>query len=170
MNDSEQKRRFERLTRAYGDDLYRFAVWLCRDPTHAADLVQETLLRAWRALHSLKDDKAAKSWLITILRREHARGFERKQLPISDSDETLAADSESGEPDHQVELAQFREAIMALEPNYREPLVLQVLMGLSIAEIANQLELTESAVMTRVFRAREQLKVRLERGRLQVKK
>ena len=45
---------------------------------------------------------------------------------------------------------------------YREPLVLQVLMGMAISEIAEALELTESAVMTRVFRARAQLKERAD--------
>ena len=49
-----------------------------------------------------------------------------------------------------------------LERKYGEPLILQTVMGMSIAEIAVQLELTESAVMTRVFRAREKLKERLQ--------
>ncbi|RAV23592.1 RNA polymerase subunit sigma, partial [Staphylococcus warneri] len=43
----------------------------------AEDLVQETFLRAWRSLQTLRDDKSAKAWLLTILRREFARGFER---------------------------------------------------------------------------------------------
>lgn len=51
--------------------------------------------------------------------------------------------------------------MLELDANYREPLLLQVVMGLSIAEIAAQLELTGSATMTRVFRAREKLRARL---------
>lgn len=52
--------------------------------------------------------------------------------------------------------------MLELEDKYSEPLVLQAVMGLSIAEIATQLELTESAVMTRVFRAREKLREKLQ--------
>ena len=70
--------RFNVLARQYSTDLYRYGVWLCGSDALAKDLVQETFLRAWRAIDSLKDDRAAKSWLITILRREYARTFERK--------------------------------------------------------------------------------------------
>ena len=64
---------YEALVRAYSTDLYRYGYWLCHDRHVAEDLVQETFLRAWRSLESLKDETAAKSWLITILRRENAR-------------------------------------------------------------------------------------------------
>lgn len=88
MNGNRQ-RRFDALARKYADDLFRFGVWLCGDPTLANDLVQETFMRAWRALDSLKDGKAAKSWLITILRREYARTFERKVPPLTDIDDVV---------------------------------------------------------------------------------
>jgi RNA polymerase sigma-70 factor (ECF subfamily) len=52
----------------------------------------------------------------------------------------------------------LRRAILALEDDYREPLVLQVLMGLSTQEIAEQLGLTQAAVLTRLFRARNKLR------------
>ena len=85
-NESDRKARFDRLARAYGADLYRFAMWLCGNDALAKDLVQETHLRAWKALDKLKDEAAAKSWLITILRREYARTFERKVPPLTDFD------------------------------------------------------------------------------------
>ncbi|NCO19820.1 MAG: RNA polymerase subunit sigma, partial [Gammaproteobacteria bacterium] len=89
MSDTERKRRFDALVRQYADDLFRFAVWLCRDHALANDLVQETFLRAWKAIDSLKESAAAKSWLITILRREYARTFERKVPPITDIDNVV---------------------------------------------------------------------------------
>lgn len=164
MNSAERKRRFDALARQYADDLFRFAVWLCRDHTLANDLVQETFLRAWKGIDSLKDAAAAKSWLITILRREYARTFERKVPPITDIDNVVIAEELELSPDDCTERDLLREAMLALDPMYREPLILQTVMGLSIAEIASQLELTESAVMTRVFRAREKLRERLEPG------
>jgi len=152
--------RFDALARLYADDLYRFAVWLCRDPSLADDLVQETYVRAWKALDSLKDPDKAKSWLITILRREYARTFERKVPPLVDIDEVIGLEHDEVTPEQQLDRARFRERIMQLDAKYKEPLVLQVLMGMSIGEIAEALDLTESAVMTRVFRARAQLKAR----------
>ena len=68
-SESERNVRFEKLARKYSTDLYRYAMWICGNDALAKDLVQETFLRAWRALDSLKSEKAAKSWLITILRR-----------------------------------------------------------------------------------------------------
>jgi RNA polymerase sigma-70 factor (ECF subfamily) len=74
-SDTERANRFNELAEAYSTDLYRYAMWICHNDALAKDLVQETFLRAWRALDSLKDIGAAKSWLITILRREYARTF-----------------------------------------------------------------------------------------------
>jgi RNA polymerase sigma-70 factor (ECF subfamily) len=54
-----------------------------------------------------------------------------------------------------------RRAIFGLEEDYREPLVLQVLLGLSTGEIAAQLGLTQGAVLTRLFRARQKLRRKL---------
>jgi len=162
MKDAERKRRFDALARQYADDLFRFGVWLCGDHALANDLVQETFMRAWKALDSLKDSGAAKSWLITILRREYARTFERKVPPITDIDNVVVAEESELTPEDRTERDMLRKAMLELEEKYREPLILQTVMGLSIAEIAGQLELTESAVMTRVFRAREKLKQRLQ--------
>ena len=63
---AQKQKRYEALLHVYHKELYRFAYWLCRDPHVADDLVQETFLRAWRSLDSLLDQKAAKSWLLTI--------------------------------------------------------------------------------------------------------
>ncbi len=162
MNDAERKRRFDALARQYSDDLFRFGVWLCGDHALANDLVQETFLRAWKALDNLKEAGAAKSWLITILRREYARTFERKVPPITDIDNVVVAEESEQTPEDRTERDLLRKAMFELERKYSEPLILQTVMGLSIAEIAVQLELTESAVMTRVFRAREKLKDKLQ--------
>jgi RNA polymerase sigma-70 factor (ECF subfamily) len=66
--------------------MYRYAAWLCRDRTIAEDVVQESLLRAWKSLDSLREDAAAKHWLLTIVRRENARYFERRRLETVDVD------------------------------------------------------------------------------------
>lgn len=157
-----RQRQFDALARAYANDLYRFAYWLCGEDARAQDLVQETLLRAWRALDSLRDGAAAKPWLLTILRREHARGFERKRFEMSELDDNVADGTAAVDPERAGADAQLRAAILQLAPKYREPLLMQVLGGFSCEEIAAELHCKPGAVMTQLFRARQQLRVLLE--------
>lgn len=156
--DFERKQRFERVVAGLHAVLYRYAAWLCRDPGIAEVVVQESLLRAWKSLDSLREDDAAKQWLLTIVRRENARYFERKNLNMIDIDDLspsqAAMIAETGEP----ELDEIREAIYELDDEYREPLVLQVLMGYSTREIAELMGLRQGAVLTRLHRARLKLK------------
>ena len=159
-SDMDKQRKYEALVRAYHRDLFRYAYWLCKDKSIAEDLVQETCLRAWKSLHSLQDEKAAKSWLITILRRENARRFERKQFDLVDIDDHGNDASISDDPHHQHQWLQAQ--IMKLEIEYREPLFLQVIGGFSGDEIADILDLNKNTVMTRLFRARNQLKEMLD--------
>ena len=86
----KKQKRYEALVKALHADIFRYAMWLIKDKAIAEDVVQETFLRAWKSLDSLKDEGAAKSWLITILRRENARRFERKQFDLVDIDDVSA--------------------------------------------------------------------------------
>jgi RNA polymerase sigma-70 factor (ECF subfamily) len=162
-NESTRTARFDRLAEAYGADLFRFALWLCGNDALARDLVQETYLRAWKALDKLQDEAAAKSWLITILRREYARTFERKVPAFTDIDSVALREDGELEPEERTELRLLRQSILQLAPKYREPLLLQVVMGHSCEEISGQLGISKSAVMTQLFRAREQLKSKLQK-------
>ena len=162
-NDTDRTRRFNELAEAYSTDLYRYGMWICGNDALAKDLVQETFLRAWRALDSLKDVGAAKSWLITILRREYARTFERKVPKFTDVEKVVVVEDDELEPDERVERDLLRRGIMKLDAKYRDPLLLQVVFGHSCAEISEQLGISKSAVMTQLFRAREKLKVQMQR-------
>jgi RNA polymerase sigma-70 factor (ECF subfamily) len=155
-------RRFDALVGALTDDLFRYACWLSGDRYTAEDLVRETLIRAWRFMDSLNDSDAVKAWLITTLRREHARLYERKQLNYTDSDLMTLADPNPEDPEARTEQHWLRERIRALPADYREPLALQVILGCSVREIAQTMDLSENAVMTRLFRARKKLMQGLE--------
>jgi RNA polymerase sigma-70 factor (ECF subfamily) len=156
--DFERRQRFDRVVTVFHAALYRYAAWLCRDPGIAEVVLQESLLRAWKSLDALRDDTAAKQWLLAIVRRENARYFERKTLNMVDIDELSPAQAamftDSGDP----ELDEVREAIYRLEDGYREPLLLQVLMGYSTQEIAELIGIKRGAVLTRLHRARQKLK------------
>lgn len=162
-NMASKQKRYEALVHALHTDIYRYAYWLVKDKAVAEDIVQETFLRAWKSLDSLKDEKAAKSWLITILRRENARRFERKQFDLVDMDDvSLPDDSLSNETE--IEHRELRRLMADLSEEYREPLMLQIMFGYSGDEIAEQLDLNKNTVMTRLFRARNQLKEALEKA------
>lgn len=162
-HETDRTTLFNQLAEDYSTDLYRYAMWICGNDALAKDLVQETFLRAWRALDKLKDVGAAKGWLITILRREFARTFERKVPKFTDMEKVVVADEVELEPDERAERELLRTGIMQLDAKYREPLLLQVVFGHSCAEIAEQLGISNSAVMTQLFRAREKLKKRLQK-------
>ncbi|MDH3586879.1 MAG: sigma-70 family RNA polymerase sigma factor [Gammaproteobacteria bacterium] len=166
MNSSDagatRRRRFDELVGVYHQDMYRYAAWLSRDRTVAEDVVQESLLRAWKSLDSLRDAAAAKHWLLTIVRRENARYFERRRLETVDVDDLTPSQEAllAEEPDH--ELDDIRAAIYRLDEDYREPLVLQSLMGYSTKEIGELMGLKQGAVLTRLHRARLKLREDME--------
>ncbi len=153
----DKQTRFTVMVNALYSDLYRYAYWLCKDATQSEDLVQETFTRAWRSLDSLRDEKAAKSWLFTTLRREHARQYERIQPQLVDIDMETVAETRQ-DLDTSTEAFVLRKALADLSEEYRQPLVLQVLGGYSCKDIAKQLGLSRGAVMTRLFRARQMLR------------
>ena len=154
----ERRQRFDRLVAVYYMDMFRYAAWLCRDRSIAEEVVQEALLRAWKSLDALRDAAAAKQWLLTIVRRENARYFERRRLETIDIDNLTASQSALLAEAPNEELNDLREAIYGLEDDYREPLVLQVLMGYSTSEIGEVMGLKQGAVLTRLHRARLKLK------------
>jgi RNA polymerase sigma-70 factor, ECF subfamily len=155
---NQRRARFQALCQSLRPDLVRFAFWLSRDRATAEDVVQESMLRAWKAQDSLLDEKATKPWLLTIIRREYARTFERKRIVTVDVDELVAREEPMLAAGEEQDLGDLRAALMKLPDEYREPLVLQVLMGYSTAEIASELNLSGPAVLTRLFRARKQLR------------
>lgn len=153
----QKEAQFTALVNALSTDLYRHAFWLCRHRELAEDLVQETFARAWRALDELRDDRAARAWLLVTLRREHARYFERTRPPMTNIDpDTLPAVRR--EFDTSTEAWVLRRELARLPPDYREPLILQIIGGFSLDEIADMLKVTSATVTTRVFRARQQLR------------
>jgi RNA polymerase sigma-70 factor (ECF subfamily) len=156
------QKKYEALVRAYAPDLFRYACWLCRSKAVAEDLVQETLLRAWKNLSQLKDVAAARSWLLQILRNENARRFERKQFEYTDTEQDLLPAAEQFDPEISLAADRLEQKILALPAQYREALTLQLLFGMSGEEIAEVTQANLNTVNTRLFRARMLLRQQLE--------
>lgn len=153
-----RQEKFEILVEGLSGDLYRYAYWMCRDRVQAEELVQETFLRAWKGIDSLREADSAKAWLFTIFRREYARQFERKRLEMRDVEDLGELPSGKAGFDTSTEAFVLRRALARLPEDYREPLILQVLGGFSCEEIADTLGISSSAVMTRLFRSRKQMR------------
>ena len=146
-------------------ELDAHAFWLARDRAQAEDVVQEALLRSWRAFPRLREAAAAKAWLFAIVRNEHRRAAGAAGLPAESVDVAEIADER-----HELHGLEMRDALMALPPAYAEPLALQVLGGFSCGEIAELIGATEGATMTRLTRARQLLRRLVDPGGRKVAK
>ena len=156
-----KKADYDRLVVVYASDLYRYAIWLCKDSIQAEDLVQETFLRAWKSLSKLKNRDASKPWLFTILRNEFARQYSRYRPEISDIDPDILELKDTGN-DTSTDAFVLRRALDVLAEEYREPLLLQVLGGFSCEEIGEICGISRGAAMTRLFRAKKKIREMLD--------
>jgi len=154
--------------REYLDGLYSYALVLSRNPTEAEDLVQETCLRALRAMERLRPDSNIKSWLFTILRNIWLNHL-RQRKTVSDvveldSDEYGADRAvDSSKDPHaayvsDLEREQVRQAIEQLPLEFREIILLREYEELSYEEIAAMLQCPVGTVMSRLARARSKLR------------
>lgn len=150
---------FETLVDALTPELFRYALGLCHNRDTAEDLVQEAFLRGWRSRDDLRDVKAARAWLYTILRNEHARLYERQRPDVRDPQEL--PDVPVRGYDTSAEAFVMRRALAQLDGSYRDPLLLQVIGGFSCKEIGDLLDLNTNTVLTRLFRARKTLREQL---------
>jgi RNA polymerase sigma-70 factor (ECF subfamily) len=158
------------------DALYGFAMALTRDQTEAEDLVQETYLRASKALNQLPPDSNLKGWLFTILRNiwinqlRHARRgpqFVELDEEAEEQSSHQLPNEVTGDPHalliRKLERAEVRAALDRLPRQYREVIVLRDLEGFSYHQIATIIGCPAGTVMSRLGRAREKLRLLLSR-------
>lgn len=150
---------FSQVVASTRADLCRYARRLSGHPQLAEDLVQDSLARAWRFLPRLREPEAARAWLFTILRREHARHCSRTQEACLPEPIERAASAETY--DTSTEAFALRRALRDLPEAYREPLLLQVLHGYSQQDIADRLGISSAGIGTRLHRARARLRAAL---------
>jgi len=172
--DSDRRARFEREMLPHLDALYRVALRLTGgSAADADDLVQETMLKAYRGLDGFTPGTNAKGWLLTILRHafinEYRRRSRRPETMDLDTAEAIAAFPEEGLPDPRerffdgiVDEALLR-AVDQLPEAFREAVVLSDIEGLNYQETAQVLGIPVGTVKSRLFRGRRLLKGRLYR-------
>lgn len=156
------------LVRDYYDRVYRFGRGACRDAFDADDAVQEAFIKLARR-PDVQRDQGALSWLMSVVRNaclRMMRAFGRSHSAPWASVEDSAAAAEGG-PDAALErfrvVDQVHRAIAALSPEHRQVILLRDLEGLSGEEAAERLGIAETAMKTRLHRARRLLRERIER-------
>jgi RNA polymerase sigma-70 factor, ECF subfamily len=168
----EQRRRFEEEALPHLDALYTMAVRLARNPHDASDLVQETILRAYRFFDRFEQGTNCRAWLLTILFNNFRNGYRRsaREQPAGSPEEferkleaeSLRPDAPNSDPAAGLaETGMEREveaALEALPAEFREALLLVDVQELSYQEISQVLNIPIGTVKSRVSRGRSMLR------------
>jgi len=150
---------FNRLVSEHGPALYRLAYRLVGDRHEAEDVVQDTFRSAWNSRRSCRPGGSERAWLATILRRRVADRLRRRPWrsagPIATADEpTVEYDNSCLEPFTD----EMQHALDRLPSELRETLLLVVVGELTHQEAADVLDVPLGTVLSRVSRARQQLR------------
>lgn len=162
-----ERKQFENLSLKHLDAVYRMALQLTRNPEEAADLVQETYLKALRAADRYEEQGGGmRPWMFKILHNVFYTRLEKARRTTGGEEEVEAAESAQPGPDEPApawNLADFdwehvddrlKSGIERLKPDYREVLLLWGVEGLEYREIADILGIPIGTVMSRLHRAR----------------
>ncbi len=166
----DRRARFNAQVLPHLDAAYRLARWLTRSQADAEDLVQESILKAFRAFDALRGSDV-KAWLFAIVRNGHLTGLARRErralVPLPDDDDARdGAALVCGDPGPEsASMRRDAERTLAgllaeLAPEHREVLVLRELEELDYRDIAAVTQVPLGTVMSRLARARASLKAR----------
>jgi len=164
---------FTAIVQLHQRRVYALVYGLTRVHEDADDLAQETFVRAWQALDRFRVGEPLYPWLARIARNLAYSLFRRrKRRPESSIEPLVEAGLQWGVDDDPAEHAAHEEtqeklnaAFAELSEDHREVLELRVLKGLSYDEIAKTLGVPAGTVMSRLSRARTELRTRLEAAR-----
>ena len=152
---------FEELVRIHADHLYAVVLRLCAGPHEAEEVTQEAFLRAWRAIGHFDGRSQLFTWLYRIGVNEARRRAQRRER----APRTVSLEEAPGEPpdlsaapeplaEHRATRSMLTRALRCLPLDYRAPLVLRDIEGLSTAQTAEILGISEAALKSRLHRAR----------------
>ena len=145
--------------------LWRYVVWLCGDRELAEDVVQETLLRAWKRQLQVDAGSSARAWLFTVARNlvidEYRSARSRHESPAAVMPDRVTADH----TDRVLDAWLVSDALAQLSPEHHAVVVHAYYRGLSVAAIARILEIPEGTVKSRLHYALRSMRLALqERG------
>ena len=145
----------------YYDDVYRYAYRLSGTAAEAEDLTQQTFLMALQRVHQLRERSRAKAWLFAVLRSCFLKGC-RKRVPTAAVNLELDIGMIPEEiSDLGVDSERLQNALNDLPDGFRLVLVMFYFDQCSYKEIASELEIAKGTVMSRLARAKRQLRYKL---------
>ena len=162
---------FEREALPHLDTVYRVALRFTGDPTRAQDLVQDTMLKAYRSWHRYEPGTNVRAWLLTILRNTFINEYRKEKqrgptVDISTAEtfslfDAVQEDDPEGKFFNQIVDEEVLRAIDALPDEFRETLTLSDVEGMTYQEIADITGAPVGTVKSRLFRARRALQRKL---------
>ena len=160
----EDMRAFEALYRAYYPRLRRFLRGMLRQSTMVDEVLDDTMLVAWRKAHTFDATSRVSTWLFAIAYRQALKAMRRVDWSLPDPIDEPAAPRDA-EPDHELEHQQLRARLDAvltqLSPEHRAVIDLTYFHGYSCKEIADVVGCPVATVKTRMFYARRHMKALL---------
>jgi RNA polymerase sigma-70 factor (ECF subfamily) len=159
------RRAIDKLLARHEQQIYRFGLRMCGDEESAREVLQETMLAAFRNLPGFRGDAALSTWLYQIARsfciKERRR--DRPEVPLTDEEQRMASSAKGpDEATHAREIGRaLAAAIRALPSEQREVLVLRDVEGLSAEEAAEVVGIEVGALKSRLHRARVELRTEL---------
>ena len=168
---SGEREAFETLVRQHTGRVYNIALRVCGNPADAEDVAQEVFLKLYRSLDRFEGESAFSTFLYRVTTNaalDLLRQRKRREAEPLETEESAALPAGSGDlPEEELTRRELRRAVRRgmekLPAGQRAALALRELEGLSYAEIANVLGLSEGTVKSRIARGRERLRVLLER-------
>lgn len=156
---------FEKLALPLLDPLYNFARWLSGDPDEARDLVQETFVKALRGLGSFQEGTNFRAWMFRILRNTFLTsrtGLDRRMTEQEDEtgfeEAVVTLDTPELAVIRRADTEMVQQAIAKLAPAFREVLLLADIEEMKYQEVADALSIPIGTVMSRLARARKQVR------------
>lgn len=143
---------FISLVKQLENSLYYMAKSMLGKDEDVADALQETILKAYKSIHSLREPQFVKTWMFRILMNECNSILSRRSQTV-----VYAEVPESASPSNEYDKVDLREAVERLEEKMRIVVILHYFEDLPLRQIASVLEISESAVKMRLARAREAL-------------
>jgi RNA polymerase sigma factor (sigma-70 family) len=160
----EDVRAFEALYRAYHPRLRRFLRGMLRQATLVDEVLDDTMLVAWRKAHTFDATAQVSTWLFAIAYRQALKALRRADWSMPDPTDEQAAPRDA-EPDHELAQRQLRarldDVLVQLSPEHRAVIELTYFQGYSCKEIAEITGCPVATVKTRMFYARRRMKTLL---------
>lgn len=161
-----RKAEFDRIFTAYAAPIHNYALKMVGDPDRAADIAQDTFIKAYRKLDTLSDPLAARSWLYRIATNTAFDEMRRRRhtVPMGTDDDDSPIEQPDGGPGPETQVLsglmdeRINRALLRLKPNHRQCLILSDVEDMSSVQIGEVMGMSQGAVRVLLCRARGEMR------------